>query len=154
MHLDCSLQSLLAPAVAKLTAACPSCNTACIPYPNLDASHLAARQHMANVEFDTWVPYVRQHVPRTVVLGGLVAGIAYAWHYARDQLYDAAFYLALLVAGNLAMWRMEIWTADADRAAIRAGVATRGWGVDPSRSWLDRFRQQREIEKQPASKAD
>ena len=99
-------------------------------------------------EFDTWVPYVRQHVPRPVVLGGLVGGLALAWHYARDQLYDAAFYFAIILAGNMAMWRLERWTAECDRAAVRAGVPTRGWGVDPSRPLLDRLRVQRELEKQ------
>ena len=89
-------------------------------------------------EFDTWVPYVRQHVPRPVVLGGLVGGLALAWHYARDQLYDAAFYFAIILAGNMAMWRLERWTAECDRAAVRAGVPTRGWPACCDASWARR----------------
>merc|ERR1711924_151619 len=93
-------------------------------------------------EYDSWLPYVKDNVPRVVFLGTpLVAFVAYL-AYDPAQALSALFFLALIVAGNLALYRMELWTAACDATAVAAGVATRGWGVEitPLSGIRDRLR--------------
>ena len=95
------------------------------------------------MEFDTWVPYVKDHVPRPIVFGTVILLVAASIHY---QGWSAAFYLGLIVGGNALLWKVEQWTAVRDRKAVAAGVPTRGWGVDPSKPLLDRFHVQQEVD--------
>lgn len=104
------------------------------------------------MEFDTWVPYVRDNVPRPVLLGLSAVALAIGFTYGRSQMLSAAFYLSLLVMLNAVIWKMESWTAARDRAAVAANVPTRGWGIDPSKPLLDRFRVDEEVRRaEPAS---
>ena len=102
---------------------------------------------MDGPEFETWVPMLKNNVPRVVIFGAPVLGLAvYAVYKPADAL-NALFYLGLLVVGNLLLFVLERWSAAKDRAAVAAGVPTRGWGVDPSKpglGWTDRLRVQRE----------
>lgn len=102
---------------------------------------------MSVPEFDTWVPYVKNNVPRPVVLLVLVAALGLGFTYARDQMLNAGFYFGLIVAGNVLLWYGEMWTAKRDAAARSAGVATRGWGCDPDKNWSlrDRMRVDAEL---------
>ena len=97
------------------------------------------------MEFDTWVPYVKKYVPRSIVACLLISSFALGVIFARDQALQAAFYLLVIIAINAVLWRMEQWTSTRDRAAIEARVPTRGWGVDPSRPLMDRFRIDAEV---------
>ena len=99
------------------------------------------------MEYDTWVPMVKNNVPRSVLLLLVCSGLLLGCTFAPEQAGSAAFYLTLIVAGNALLWWMERWTAARDRAAIQAGVPTGGWGIDPSRSLLDRFRVDGEVRK-------
>ena len=107
-------------------------------------------------EFDTWVPFVRNNIPRPVILGSLMVLATLSFVYAREQTLNAAFYLAIVVLGNGILWKLENWTASRDRAAIQAGVPTRGWGADPSqRFWTDRLTVDAEVrKKEKQSKGD
>ena len=100
------------------------------------------------VEYDTWVPFLRDHVlyriPRPVRWGAGLALLAYLVSYARE----AAFYLAILVAGNYAVLMAEQWTAARDRVAVQAGVATGGWGG------LLRTQEEREVRRKTETSRD
>jgi hypothetical protein len=98
-------------------------------------------------EFDTWVPFVRNNVPRAFVFAALCAATAVAFVYARDSLMSACFYLALIAVGNAVVFYMERWTSARDREAVAAGVPSRGWGIDPSKPLMDRFSVDAEVQK-------
>ena len=94
----------------------------------------------ATMEYDTWVPTLKHafyRVPSSVRWAVALATAAYLVVSARESL----FYLALIVAGNAALWAMERWTAGRDRAAIEAGVATGGWGS------MERMKEEREVKR-------
>ena len=101
-------------------------------------------------EYDTWVPYVRDHVSRGAVFASIAAAVVLGILFApAATMMEAAFFFAIIVAGNAALWKMESWTAVRDRAAIEANVATRGWGIDPSLplgGTFDRLAVQKEVD--------
>ena len=103
------------------------------------------------MEFDTWVPFVRDNVPRTVVVAAAGAALALGLVYAWDSTMKSLFFLGIICCGNAVIWKMERWTAAQDREAVAAGVATRGWGVDTDCTVGDRLHVQREIQKKKAS---
>ena len=54
--------------------------------------------------------------------------------------------LLSIVAGNMLLWRFDVWASERDKAAIRAGVATSGWGG------LNRWGEDREVRQKEAKR--